>query len=149
MKKVIAILLIFLSILNIAIGEAPATPTDMSILEVESEEFDLEQAIEEYTLEEPLEEEELEEIDWGEIQIPFERKVFVNFTLDGNEVTLIAILVDFLPTDQLRFIWQYSPEDDLLNWIDIEGATERTYTFLYDEDHLFWYRVIVVLEGEE
>ena len=111
MKRLLLILLCFLLIAGISIGDSPATPTD----------------IEEYTI--------FEDDDFGYIDPSLiERKVFLQFlkepTYYGDEVTLIAILVDFRENDIYRFEWVESEDGE--EWWEIIGADEQTYTFIID-----------------
>jgi hypothetical protein len=119
--------------LNVAYSESPATPTD---LEEEYEEY--------YTFEDD---------DYGYISLELiERKVFLQFlkepTYYGDEVTLIATLVDFRENDIYRFEWEESKDGE--EWEVIVGANEQTYTFIIDQENVTHYwRVIVILEVEE
>ena len=126
MKKIIALILIFMCICGCAIGEEPATPTDL----------------EDYI--------EIEDDDFGYIEPELlERKVFLTWLTEPSyyyeEVTLIAVLMDFLPTDTYTFAWEYS--EDCENWIEIEGEHEQMYTFILDETNVHYYwRVKVTWE---
>lgn len=126
MKKIIALILIFMCIYSCAIGEEPATPTDL----------------EDYI--------EIEDDDFGYIEPELlERKVFLTWLTEPSyyyeEVTLVAILMDFLPTDTYTFTWEYSL--DCENWIEIEGEHEQMYTFIIDEINVHYYwRVKVTWE---
>lgn len=127
MKKILIILLCFLCILGFAHGDSFATPTD---IKEELVEFD--------------------DDDWGYIDIKFERKVYI--VADGkperygDQITLIAVLVDFQEDDIYTFSWQYAAK--LPDWVFIEDEHEQTYTFILNETNiLYWYRVIVELEG--
>jgi hypothetical protein len=128
MKKLIAILFILICLFGTAYGESSATPTDL-------EEY------EEYY--------EFEDDDWGYIDIPRERKVYIVIDKDpeylGDEVTLIAVLVDFLPEDNVTFQWQYATENkEDTDWIFIDDANEQSYTFILDAINMnYWYRVMV------
>ena len=118
MKRIIALILIFIYICSCAIGEEPATPTDL----------------EDYI--------EIEDDDFGYIEPELlERKVFLTWLTEPSyyyeEVTLIAILMDFLPTDTYTFSWEYS--EDCKNWIEIEGEHEQMYTFILDEINVHYY----------
>lgn len=128
MKKLIAILFILICLFGTACGESSATPTDL-------EEY------EEYC--------EFEDDDWGYIDIPRERKVYIVIDKDpeylGDKVTLIAVLVDFLPEDKVTFQWQYATENkEDTDWIFIDDANKQSYTFILDEINVnYWYRVMV------
>ena len=125
MKRVVTILLC-LAFLFISTGAAsPATPTDLY--------------------------EVFEDDDFGVIE-NIDRQVFIRWlkkpTYYGEEVTLIAVLVNFLPTDIYTFDWEYS--EDALIWCIIQDAHEQTYTFIIDRDNCaYWWRVIVTVEEEE
>lgn len=129
MKKLIALLLCLICIVGYARGESPATPTDLE----EYEEY--------YTFEDD---------DYGYISLELiERKVFLQFLKQpayyGDEVTLIAILVDFRENDIYRFEWEESEDGE--EWWVIMGAHEQTYTFIIDHDNVTHYwRVKVYLE---
>ena len=96
-----------------------------------------------------------EDNDPGYINIELERKVYIVVDKEpekfGDEVTLIAVLVDFYPEDNVTFQWEYAIEsDEELVWILIDDAKEQTYTFILDETSVtHQYRVIVELEGIE
>lgn len=129
MKKLIALILIFVCLFGYTIGDSPATPTDL---------------YEEYM--------EFEDGDGGYIDIELERQVHLIIDKKpkylGDTMILRAILIDFKPTDIITFHWQYS-KDETFDWIDIEGANESTYTLILDETNMYyWYRVVVNLEGE-
>ena len=132
MKRLLAFILCLLCILNVAYSESPATPTDLE----EYEEY--------YTFEDD---------DYGYISLELiERKVFLEFlkepTYYGDEVTLVAILVDFRENDIYRFEWEES--EDGKQWWVIVGADEQTYTFIIDHENVTHYwRVLVILEEQE
>ena len=123
MKRIILILLCFFLLVGVALGDSPATPTDL---------------------------EEIDDDDWGYIDIKFERKVYVSISglpQYGDTVILTAVLVDFLPDDIVTFQWQYALDKDSTDWILIEDATEQVYTFILNDVNIhYWYRVIVKLE---
>lgn len=123
MKKLIALLLALTCLFGSAVSESPATPTDLV---------------------------EFDDDDFGSINSELlERKVFLRWVTEPKyyreEATLIAVLMDFLPTDTYTFIWEYSEDSE--NWIEIEGEHEQTYTFIIDETnyHYYW-RVKVIWE---
>jgi len=128
MKKLIALLLAFICLFGYAIGDSPATPTDLD---------------EGYEI--------IDDDDWGSIEIERERKVYVDANKTsyyfGDQVILVAVLVDFKPEDKVTFQWLYAVEEEA-DWIFIEDATEQTYTFILDKtNYKNWYRVVVTLEG--
>jgi len=128
MKKLIAFLLAFICLYSCAIGDSPATQTDLN---------------EEYII--------IDDDDWGSIDFEFKRKVYINLNNDpqqfGDEVELIAVLVDFQPEDKVSFNWHYTNQQNT-DWIFIEDATKQIYTFILNRTNINnWYRVIVNLEG--
>ena len=127
MKKLMALLLALIYLFGSAVSESPATPTDL---------------LEDYI--------EIEDDDFGYIEPELlERKVFLTWLTEPSyyyeEVTLVAVLMDFLPTDTYTFTWEYSL--DCENWIEIEGEHEQMYTFIIDEVNVHYYwRVKVTWE---
>ena len=127
------ILLCFFLLIGIAVCEVPATPTDL-ILEDDY-------IIEEYDY--------FDDDDYGYINEHFiPRRVFIDY-IDkplryGEQVTLVAILMDFLPTDKYFFIWEYSENETI--WKEIENEHEQTYSFILDKINCAYYwRVKVIL----
>lgn len=96
-----------------------------------------------------------EDDDPGYIDIELERKVYITMDKEpeklGDEVTLIAVLVDFHPEDRVKFQWEYAIETEgEIVWILIEDANQQTYTLVLDDINItYQYRVIVELEGIE
>lgn len=90
---------------------------------------------------------EFDDDDFGYIDPnTIERKVFIDFLQRpekyGDEVILIAILMDFHPNDNPIFEWQYS--SDCENWEIFENENEKTLTFILTPENIHWYcRVIV------
>ena len=129
MKRILSILLCFILVSGVAFCDSPATPTDLE----EYEEY--------YTFEDD---------DYGYISLELiERKVFLEFlkepTYYGDEVTLVAILVDFRENDIYSFEWEESEDGE--EWWVIVGADEQTYTFVIDYENVTHYwRVKVTLE---
>lgn len=127
MRKFIALVIAFLILCcGSAISENAATPTDIEELV------------------------EIEDDDWGEINIEFERQVFLTIGKDpqylGDEMILIATLVNFKPEDNYEIFWQYSADENL--WIPIDGEHEKTLTVIIDENNYdYWWRVSVKMEG--
>ena len=105
-------------------ADGPATPTDLyqDIIEIDDDDFGY--------------------IDPALI----ERKVYIDFLKEphyyGDEVILIAILVDFQPEDNPTFEWQHS--FDCENWEIIEGETEKTFSFTITPANADWYYMVVV-----
>ena len=124
MKKLMALLLALTCLFGSAMSESPASPTDL---------------------------EEFNDDDWGYIGFEFTRKVFISLKEErlyslGEDVTFIAVLIDFKPTDIVTFQWEYATNIEEPNWIFIENATEQTYTFTLDETNmLYWYRIVVTI----
>lgn len=92
---------------------------------------------------------EIEDDDWGEIDIEFERQVFLTIGKDpqylGDEMILIATLVNFKPEDNYEIFWQYSTDEIL--WIPIDGEHEQTLTVIIDENNYdYWWRVSIKME---
>lgn len=128
MKRILLVLLCLLLITNTACCEIPATPTDLDELY-----------------------ETIEDDDFGYIE-HFDRKVFLDYLkrpsfYEGEEIILVAILVDFKPTDIYTFDWEYS--EDSVIWYIIQDAHEQTYTFILDQDtRAYWWRVKVTIQEE-
>lgn len=98
-----------------------------------------------------LEEEfiEIEEEDWGTIEIEFQRKVFITVDKDpefiGDEMILVATLIDFQPEDKYTIRWQYSEDGD--SWIDMENENQQTFSVIIDKVNChYWWRVVVRVE---
>lgn len=131
MKRLLLILLGFLLIAGVAIGDSPATPTDLE---------------EEYMI--------FEDDDFGYIDPSIiERKVYLEFLKEpiyyGDEVTLVAILVDFHENDIYRFEWEESEDGE--TWWSIVGENEQTYTFTIDHSNIdhYWRVKVIVKEGDK
>lgn len=123
MKFIVLILVFVLCFIGSAMSESVATPTDLV---------------------------EIEDDDWGTIEIPFERRVFISTDKEpqylGDEMILVAILVDFQPEDRYMIYWQYSEDDE--NWIDIENEHQQTITIIMNAVNChYWWRVVVQIEG--
>ena len=94
---------------------------------------------------------EFEEDDWGEINIEFKREVYISFARTpkyfGDTATLVVTLVNFKEDDHYVITWQYS--EDGINWINIQGEDERTYTFTIDKFNCHYsYRACIILDEE-
>ena len=90
---------------------------------------------------------EFDDDDWGSISpAMFERKVYIemaqNSVCYGDEITLIAILVDFQPEDNPVFEWQHSI--DCKKWETIADEYHQTYTFTITHENADWYYRVVV-----
>lgn len=94
---------------------------------------------------------EFKEDDWGEINIEFKREVYISFARTpkyfGDTATLVVTLVNFKEDDHYVIAWQYS--EDGINWINIQGEDERTYTFIVDKSNCHYsYRACIILDEE-
>lgn len=126
------ILLIFFCIflINIAICDASDTSLDSMISE-------------EYAF--------FEDDDFGYIDPNIiEKKVFIVYDEKplyfGEEVTLIAVLMDFPPADY-SFVWEFSENGE--DWSEVENENKQTYTFLLNErNYAYSWRVTVILQEE-
>ena len=129
-KRIAAFLLALLLIFNpmcmrpAYAADNPATPTDL---------------YEEYI--------KFDDDDFGYIDPNIiERKVFLDFLQRpekyGDEVTIIAILMDFQPEDNITFEWQYS--SDCEKWEIFENENEQTLTFILTPENINWYYRVVV-----
>ena len=64
----------------------------------------------------------------------------------GDEMILIATLVNFKPEDNYEIFWQYSTDENL--WTPINGEHERILTVIIDENNYdYWWRVSIKMEG--
>ena len=130
LKRIAAFLLALLLIFNpmcmrpAYAADYPATPTDMyeDVIEIDDD-------------------------DWGQIDPDmFERKVYIEMVQEpcyyGDEVILVAILVDFQPEDNPTFEWQYSI--DCEEWFTLENETDQIYRFIISHENAeYYYRVVV------
>ena len=124
MKKLIALILAFICLYGYAIGESPATPTDLEG---------------EYIFEDD---------DWGCIDIPRQRRVFLMSEKQpqyvGDTAIFYVVLMDFSPNDNIQIYWQYATDSAHNKWISIENEHDFTYTFIVNEINMYyWYRVLV------
>lgn len=120
MKKLIALLIAFICLFGIAIGESPATPTDLDAL---TNEDDLEY---------------FEDDEWGYVDSEMiERQVFVEAmrepTYYGEEITLIAILMNFRPDDVYYIEWEESADE--IEWELIPNANSKIYKFILTREN--------------
>ena len=125
MQKIIALLLCLICIFGYAYCESCATPTDLV---------------------------EFDDDDYGCITATLGRQIFVDFlkqpTYYGEEVTIVAILINFRPDDEYTFQWEYSP-DEGETWFEISGEIYQTYTFIITEENCnFHWRVRVIFEND-
>ena len=126
MKRILLLLLSIFLLVNIAVCDE----SDTSVLE-------------EYAF--------FEDNDFGFIDPNIiEKKVFIvcdeNPLYFGEEVTLIAVLMDFPPANY-KFIWEFSENKE--DWSEVENENKQTYTFLLDERNCAYYwRVTVILQEE-
>lgn len=122
MKRLLTLILIFICLIDCAYSDSLATPTDLC---------------------------EFDDNDWGNIDFELERKVFLellnNQIFYGQNVTLVAILVDFKDTDIYYFQWEESENGE--EWWIIQDENQNTYTFILDQSNITHYwRVKVILE---
>ena len=160
--RLIALVLAFvLCFVGSAISDSIATPTDIEesvTKEIVEEEIIIEEIQEEEeeelpneVIEEPPPEEAKEEIiieddDWGEIEIEFERQVFITMDKEphyiGDEMSFVATLINFQPDDEYIINWQYSK--DRVNWINIENEHQQTFTIVVNDiNRHYWWRAVV------
>ena len=122
MKRLLQFLLCFCLLANIAIGEcSPATPTDLI---------------------------EIDDNDYGYIGLSFKREVYIFIEQEpeyiGDEMILIAILVNFNLDDKLTFQWEYSLDGEL--WEPVENGNEQILTVIIDEtNYHYWWKVVVTV----
>lgn len=129
MKKLMALLLALICLFGSAVSESPATPTDLI---------------------------EIEDDDFGYIDPDLiHRQVYLQWLKEpayiGEEVTLVAILVDFLPTDVYTFKWEYClSEEEVENnlWRLIEDENQQTYTFVLTNENCHWWWRVTVFVNE-
>lgn len=147
--RLIALILAFvLCFVGSAISDNIATPTDIEESVIEEKEI-IEEIKEEKTIEEISPTEELvtiEDEDWGNIEIEFERKVYISITHEphyiGDKISFVATLIDFQPTDEYIIYWQYSK--DKVHWINVENEHKKTFTVtITGINYKYWWRVLV------
>lgn len=122
MKYLLTLILAFICLIGCACGDSLATPADLY---------------------------EFNDNDWGNIDIELERKVYLEPleepTFYGQNITLVAILVDFKATDIYYFQWEESENGE--EWWIIQNADQNTYTFTLDHSNATHrWRVRVILE---
>lgn len=122
MKRLLTLILAFICLTGCAYGDSLATPTDLC---------------------------EFDDNDWGNIDFELERKVYLellnNQIFYGQNVTLVAILIDFKDTDIYYFQWEESENGE--EWWVIQDENQNTYTFILDQSNITHYwRVKVILE---
>ena len=102
----------------------------------------------------PEEEVEIADDDWGHVDdaiLP--REVHISFLKEpqffGDEVILVATLINFRFEDSYTIYWQYceDPTAEEIEWKDIEGEHSQVYNFILNKtNYMYGYRVIVVVE---
>ena len=122
MKRLLTLILAFICLTGCTYGDSLATPTDLY---------------------------EFDDNDWGNIDFELERKVYLellnNQIFYGQNVTLVAILIDFKDTDIYYFQWEESENGE--EWWVIQDENQNTYTFILDQSNITHYwRVKVILE---
>lgn len=122
MKRLLTLILVFTCLVGCAYSDSLATPTDLY---------------------------EFDDNDWGNIDFELERKVYLellnNQIFYGQNITLVAILIDFKDTDIYYFQWEESENGE--EWWIIQDENQNTYTFILDQSNITHYwRVKVILE---
>lgn len=122
MKRLLTLILVFICLVGCAYSDSLTTPTDLC---------------------------EFDDNDWGNIDFELERKVYLellnNQIFYGQNVTLVAILIDFKDTDIYYFQWEESENGE--EWWTIQDENQNTYTFILDQSNITHYwRVKVILE---
>lgn len=122
MKRLLTLILVFICLVGCAYSDSLTTPTDLC---------------------------EFDDNDWGNIDFELERKVYLellnNQIFYGQNVTLVAILIDFKDTDIYYFQWEESENGE--EWWIIQDENQNTYTFILDQSNITHYwRVKVILE---
>ena len=142
MKRLLAFILLLGCLLCYAKADMPATPTDLEVVEQVAEvtpEPTVTPTVEPTSTPEPTvePEPELER----QVTISYEDRVYHY----GEEVTLIATLINYLPTDICTYHWEYSL--DCKKWETMAITEEPFYTFILDyETCEYWWRVAVYRE---
>ena len=68
-----------------------------------------------------------------------------SYTL-GDEISLIAILINFLPDDEYTFVWEFS--ENGTEWQIIPNANDQIYTFVLNKTNAYYYwRVNVYIKN--
>ena len=95
---------------------------------------------------------EIDDNDFGYIDISLRpRQVFLQWLKDpfyyGEKVSLVAILVNFLPSDTCTFIWEYSIDGN--EWNKVNDCNWQICTFTANENTLNYYWRVEVISQEE
>ena len=123
MKRILSIVLCLLMVAGVTLSDSPATPTDLY--------------------------ETFEDNDFGYIE-NIERQVFLDFLHQpsgyfGEEITLIAILVNFKSDDIYTFDWEYSEDGE--EWYILYNEHNQSYTYVINqENYAYWWRVKVIVQ---
>lgn len=121
MKKFISLILVFMCICGIAYAQQPATPTDLTEID-----------------------------DWGEINIEFERQIFLSVKkiagYFGDTVILQLTLINFDDVTYTLY-WQYS--SDLEEWNNYLDEHDLTLEFVVTRENChYWWRALAIVEEE-
>lgn len=93
---------------------------------------------------------EFDDEDYGHIEPDLlNRRVYIDMVQTplhyGEEALLVAVLVDFAPTDNIMFIW-YRSTDGGDSWEHIPEATDQIYSFILTKENInYLYQVTVML----
>jgi len=93
---------------------------------------------------------EFDDEDYGHIEPDLlNRHVYIDMVQTplhyGEEALLVAVLVDFAPTDNIMFIW-YRSTDGGDSWERIPEATDQIYSFILTKENInYFYQVTVML----
>jgi len=151
MKRLLAFTLLLGCLLCCAKADMPATPTDLEVVEQVAEPTPEPTATpmaeptptptptpEPTSTPESTSTPALEPEPERYVEITYEDRVYHY----GEEVTLIAVLFNYHPTDICTYYWEYSL--DCMTWNTVAVTEEPYYTFLLDyETCNYWWHVIV------
>lgn len=93
---------------------------------------------------------EFDDEDYGHIEPDLlNRHVYIDMVQTplhyNEEALLVAVLVDFAPTDNIMFIW-YRSTDGGDSWEHIPEATDQVYSFILTKENInYLYQVTVML----
>jgi len=93
---------------------------------------------------------EFDDEDYGHIEPDLlNRRVYIDMVQTplhyGEEALLVAVLVDFAPTDNIMFTW-YRSTNGGDSWEHIPEATDQIYSFILTKENInYLYQVTVML----